>query len=438
MIICQLVTFYLDREQTRIFAPETLDLIEELWNNQPCKYRASRNSFGTCPKSSPSSGATRLVYAMLTAEIDLLQLAKNVRVIRQRLDGNAKIIFVVKVDGYGHGIKDVARVGVNNGIEYLGVANPQEGKELREAGLEVPILVFGPLVKDQLSMIVNFDLSPTITSADTDFISALHQESRSQHTETRVHVNVDTGMGRTGLVPEEVPTFLKQCRRFSSVEVEGIYSHLSVADSLAKEDKVYTKDQISEFRELLQKLNDQNLLPQLRHLANSAGFIQYQNELTADPLNVIRMGTLIYGYPEVEASWTKALKPIFALYSEVAEVRTLPAGSYVSYDRAYRIESSSRIAVLPVGYGDGLDRRLSNRGEVVIRGQRTPVVGKICANHTLVDVSEIERVAPGDRVELIGETITLKEVTRITGAGILEILSSFSDRKIKRIYTGGG
>jgi len=368
------------------------------------------------------------------AEISLSQLDQNIEVVKQQLKEGIKILFVVKLDAYGHGIANVSKLVEKTGLDYLGVTNVLEARIIRSKKVKLPILLLNLAPVKYAKEIVELGIAPTIANHDMKFIWALNKESQLYDTITPIHIKVDTGLGRLGVFPSEVIPLLKKLQNFRYLRVEGIYSHFSAAESGKSADIKYTVNQIAIFRQLLKALKDEDMLPPIRHIANSSGFIQYQDQVTEPPLNMVRLGTLLYGYPEVQRLWTNKIKPIMSLFTEISDIRQLPPNTYVSYGRTYKTTSTKKIAVLPVGYGYGLNRRLSNVGKVYVRGQRAPIIGEICANHTMVDVSGINGVKVGDRVELMGKNLLASELGKEIGAGILEMLAPFAETKIKRVY----
>lgn len=384
-----------------------------------------------CKKTGGFLSIVKEVNTLLWKEVDLSRLARNVEIIKKQVGDKAKILFVAKVDGYGHGLIEVSQVAQKASLDYLAVANLKEAEKLRKEAINIPILVFGPIPpeKESIEDIVNFDITPTITNTNTNFLRALNHKSKSQEVITPIHLNLDTGMGRTGLLLNGLISFVKKVREFHHLQLEGVYSHLSVADSERSRDKRYTLRQISKFREVLHKLKDHDLLPPLRHIGNSAGLIQYQDEVTEPPFNMVRIGTLFYGYPETDREWVYELEPVISVFTRVAEIRKLPPKSYIGYGRNYKTESEKSIAVLSVGYGEGLNRKISGSGKVAINNHKVPIVGEVCANHTMVDVSEIDHVKVGDRVELMGNNIPVNQLSQQTGAGILELLSPFAKKR---------
>ena len=375
---------------------------------------------------------------MQRIEVDLDHLTHNVEIVKRRLDDKIKTAFVVKADGYGHGLVKVARIGEAASLDYLAVSNISSAKKLREVGITTPVLVFGPIYRGEGSVAEMVDLGviPTITSKSISLPEEMDKKSKSRGVTTKVHLNVDTGMGRTGLFPNEVLPLLKRIRELRNLKCEGIYSHLSAADSGNSKDRKYTLNQIEEFRQVLLKIDDEGLLPPLRHLGNSAGFIQYESEVTKPPLNMVRMGSLFYGLPEAEAAWTRELIPTMSVFTRIAEIRELPAGSYVGYRRTSRIREDKEVGVLPMGYADGFNRKMSKNGEVSVNNQKAPVIGKVSANHATIDLSKIDRARVGDRVEIVGRNNSVTELGKKIGASVLELVHPFGVKSYERIYLG--
>jgi len=374
---------------------------------------------------------------LLTVEVDLSNLVRNIEIIKGRLTEDAKVAFVVKADGYGHGLTEVARVGERANLDYLAVSRLDSAKRLRDKGISTPILIFGPVRSEEepAAKMLRLGVTPTITSASGCLPEELSREAKKRGVTAKVHLNVDTGMGRAGLFPKEVLPFLKKISDLENLQAEGIYSHLSAADSDSSEDREYTRNQIESFRGVLGVLKDKGLLPPLRHIGNSAGFIQYENEVTGSPFNMVRLGSLLYGLPEVERPWIRSLSPVMSVFTRISEIRELPAGSFVGYGRSSRIGEDKRVGVLPAGYADGLSRKTSGKGEVVIENRKARIVGKISANHTVVDLSGIDDASVGDRVELIGKTNPASELGEKIGASVLELLAPFGSREVNRIYS---
>ncbi|MBN2306070.1 MAG: alanine racemase, partial [Anaerolineae bacterium] len=341
-------------------------------------------------------------------DIDLGAIARNIHALKAHVGPDVALFAVVKANAYGHGAVEVARTALTSGADRLAVARVMEGVALRHAGITAPILVMNYTPPAEIEAGVAHDLTLTVTErAAAECVSA---QARAQRKTAVVHVKVDTGMGRFGLLPGEVVPFFDLLAKLPGLEIEGIYSHFSVADSA---DKTYTHQQFGIFTDVLQQLAAAGRHIPVRHIANSAATL----DLPAMHLDAVRVGIALYGlYPSDEVGPVVPLQPALALKSRVARVRTLPAGSSISYGRTYITPRAMPVALIPVGYGDGYHRLLSNRGAVLINGQRAPIIGRVCMDQFVVDVSLVESVRVDDPVVLIGRQgaacIRAEEVAR--------------------------
>ncbi len=366
------------------------------------------------------------------AWIDLPRLRSNIALVRDRLPEGVKILFVVKSDAYGHGLVPTARAGIRAGVDQLGVVTVGEGERLRADGIELPILLLGPILPDEVPRAIELGL--TIPVFDREFAARLAREGERLRLRPSVHVKVDTGMGRFGVSVEKAVPLVAGLARIPALRVEGIYTHLSSADSLDPEARAYTIRQIRMFTELLRVLADRSLLPPLRHIANSAGFIQYQEAVTAPPLNMVRIGTLFYGYPEVDAPWVSAVRPVARLTAPVVALRTVQEGEFVGYARSYRAPTPRRVAVIAAGYGTGLPPGLADQGRVWVRGRLVPVVGRIYLDHAVIDVTEVDGVAIGDEVEIVGPHVPADRLAAGIGLEVCELLVPVLSGAEGRVY----
>ena len=365
------------------------------------------------------------------AKVNLQQLAKNIRLVREGLDRRVKLLFVVKGDAYGHGMLHVAKLAEESGVDYLGVSNAAEGEKLRVAGIKLPILIMGPSLDEHARRLVELDFDIAVT--DVGSAQVLDQESQARGVRTSVHVNVDTGMGRSGVFPERaVPIFRALCS-LSHLRIKGVFSHLSTSHLQGVAGRKYTLQQIEKFNQVLGALEKANMLPPLRHIASSYALVRYANAVSQGYFNMVRIGELIYGYNiALNQAWGKEIKPAMSVTTRIVEIREVPAGHYIGYGRTYRTNSPRRVALLPIGYADGLDLRLSNRGEVAVGGRRAPIIGEISMNQTTIDITEVDHVHVGDEVEIIGPQIPVAELAYKAGMEPLELLTSFS--RIRHIY----
>ncbi|RLE14913.1 alanine racemase [Candidatus Aerophobetes bacterium] len=361
-------------------------------------------------------------------EIDLDSIAYNIHQIRKKVGNKTKIMAVMKANAYGHGAVEVAKVAIDAGAQWLAVALVEEAIQLREAGIQSPILILGSTPPDQVHEVIKYNLSQTVCSRE--LIETLSNEAQSWNQTAKVHIKVDTGLGRLGIFPEEVAAFVKESSCLEGIEIEGIFTHFSVAD----EDKAFTELQIKKFKEVISNLEREKIHIPLKHAANSAAVVGFASSY----FNLVRPGIILYGlYPSPEMNRTIPLKPAMSFKTKITYLKRVPAGYSLSYDRTFTTKRKSLIAILPVGYADGYPRALSNKGEVLIKGKRAPVVGMICMDMTLVDVTHIPDVKVGDEVVLFGKQngaqISADEIASKSDLINYEILCGISKR-VPRIY----
>ena len=357
-------------------------------------------------------------------EVDLEAIAENVRLVRQIVGEKVAIMAIVKADAYGHGAIKVAYTALNNGASRLGVACLSEALALRRAGIEAPILVLGYTPPWQARETVEHRVDATVFSLET--AQALSQAALALGQRAHVHVKVDTGMGRLGLLPHDVAPFLEALAALPGLAVEGIFTHFATADSA---DRSHCNEQWRRFSQLLDELERRGLRPPVAHAANSAATLSMPHA----HLDMVRVGIALYGLnPSSEVACPPGFRPALAFKTQVAQVKTVPAGSCVSYGCTYRTPRESRLAVIPVGYADGFRRAPQHWGHVLVRGQRAPIVGRVCMDQTIIDVTSIPGVRQGDEVVLIGaqgqERITADEVAARLGTINYEVVSEILAR----------
>lgn len=332
---------------------------------------------------------------------------------------------VVKADGYGHGAAEVSRAALRSGADWLGIAIPEEGQQLRESGIEVPILVVGLIQPEEAYKVVKFRLAQAVASVE--LLEALDYEARKASASVNVHVKVDTGMGRIGIRPEEVVPFVRKVKAFKNLNLEGVFSHLSSAD---EKDKAFSEHQIELFEHVINKLLAAGIDVPKKHIANSAAVL----DLPQSYYDMVRPGIMIYGlYPSKDVSHSIELKAAMTFKTKVTAIKEVPLGTPISYGRKFVTKKRTKIATLPVGYADGYNRFLSNCGEVVIKGQRVPVIGSVCMDMCMVDASRIEDVRPGDEAILFGEGLHVDELAAKLGTINYEVVCAVSKR-VPRIY----
>ena len=355
------------------------------------------------------------------AEIDLSALRDNLRAARAA--AGCEVMAVVKAGAYGHGLEEVARLLAAEDIAFFGVANVGEARRIAEAGVTTRIYLLGATWSEERAEIVGRDWTPCISSLD----EARHFDAlaRNHGSRLKVHLAVDTGMGRGGFVAEGLPDVLKELEALPNLEIEGIGSHLPSAD----EDEEFTRAQFAQYAEILRSLGGPERF-KWRHLSNSAGLLGYDRECC----NLARPGLMLYGISPLP-DHPVPLRNVMSLKSRVTLVRTLPAGHGVSYGRAFVTTRPTRVATIGIGYGDGYPRHISGNGaDVHIRGRRFPLIGRVTMDQLMVDVTGSE-VAEGDEVELFGPHIRVDEVAAKAGTIAWEILTGITPRVV-RVYQG--
>lgn len=363
------------------------------------------------------------------AEIDLQALRHNLARMRDCATPRQAMLAVVKADAYGHGARVVSRVLSAEGVEYLGVATLEEGLDLRAARIDTPILVFGGCYPGQEKAFVDAHLTPAVLSLDD--LQRLGAFVDAQKMKLAVHLKFDTGMGRVGFLPSELAPLIAALKKNQRIIVEGVMSHLACADVPGSQT---TEQQIGLFRHILAQLRQAQVNPQWVHLANSAGLAAWE----LPECNLARPGIALYGgAPLSEGNAPLGLQPVMRFVTRIAQLRALPTDSGISYGHTHQTQKPSRLAVLPVGYADGYNRLLSNRASVLVHGQRAPLVGRVCMDWIIVDVSVIEGVEVGDPVVLLGrdgeEEIPASEWARLLDTIDYEIFCRI-DRRVPRYY----
>lgn len=331
-------------------------------------------------------------YRPTWAEIDLMALSANLRAIRTRV-GTRPVLAVVKANAYGHGAPGVARALERDGVEILGVALPEEGIELRRAGVSAPILVLGGFTPGQAEAVLQHRLVPAIYRSDQ--VEALSRAAAGRGVQAAVHLKVDTGMGRLGVPPEEVPAFAAVLARAPAIRVTGAFSHLAVADDPVDP---FTRRQIDLFLRSLDAARERGLKPEEIHLANSAAILDHPPAW----LSLVRPGLVLYGYPPSVKVTPLEVRPVLSLKTRIIYIKDVAAGTSLGYGRTFVAARPTRVASLALGYDDGLPRLASNRGHVLLRGRPAPIVGRISMDLTTVDVTDIPGATLGDEVTVLG------------------------------------
>ncbi|MEJ2032559.1 MAG: alanine racemase [Deltaproteobacteria bacterium] len=352
-----------------------------------------------------------MTHSLNRVEIDLAALRHNYQTLQQRAGEGVEVLAMVKADAYGHGLVPVARTLAGAGARTFGVAEIEEGVSLRQAGLEGEIVVLLGALAERLPEVIAHRLSPVVF--EMGLLEELSRLAVQAATRVDVHVKVDVGMGRLGLLPNDLPEFLAKMARLPGVRLAGVSSHLPMAD---RPQAAATREQCRRFQEIAAKIRKDNSELRL-HLANSAALLN----IPETRFDMVRPGIALYGGRASEKAGGEELRPVMSFKSRVLQVKEVPAGTGLSYGHTFVTSRPSKLAILPVGYDDGWLRRLSNRAEVLIRGRRVPLRGTICMNACVADVTDLPEARVGDEVALLGcqgrEAITAGEI-----AGWLETI----------------
>ncbi|MGA2775695.1 MAG: alanine racemase [Candidatus Omnitrophota bacterium] len=364
-------------------------------------------------------------YRPTWAEINLGNLSKNFFKIKKATLVGTKIMVTVKADAYGHGLIPVSRKLVSCGVDFLGVASIDEGILLRKNGIRIPILVMGAVLKEHMNALFIFHLTPTV--CDIAQAVALERKAERLKQPINIHIKVDTGMGRVGVAYYDAEELVKKILKFKLLRVEGLFTHFAFADI----NKKFTNYQTFLFYHLISKLEALGVHIPLAHAANSAGVLDYNNT----HFNMVRPGLAIYGL-YLRNNLKNSLKPVLSLKTKVVFIKRVPEGTGISYGHAYVTSRDTKIATLPIGYGDGYQRNLSNLAPVLIRGKRFKVAGRICMDQMMVDVGGLS-LKVGDEAVLIGSQgkyeISAEELAELSATIPYEVVCGLSNR-IPRVY----
>ena len=360
------------------------------------------------------------------AEIDLGAIEHNLKAIKSRIQGGAKLCAVVKANAYGHGAIAVARKAVEVGADYLAVATLPEALELREAGFLTPILILGLVPPEAAAEIVENDITQAV--CDLGLASSLSAEAKRQGKRAKVHLKVDTGMGRIGVRPEDAGIMAHLIHEYPGIEIEGVFSHFAAADS---RDKSYVQYQLEEFRRAVACMEEYGIHPAIRHIAESAAIL----EIPEAHFDMVRAGIIEYGlWPSDEVTHPVELRQAMRLCAKIAFIKTVQPGESIGYDKQFTAERESRIATLPLGYADGYIRAYGKQGVVELLGKRAPIAGRVCMDQVMIDVTDIPEAEVGDEVTLFGSpTLTTDEAAGWLDTINYEVTCMVSAR-VPRIY----
>ncbi len=362
------------------------------------------------------------------AEINLEDLRHNLQAIKRHLAGRAKVMAVVKADAYGHGSVPVSIALWEFGVDMFGVGDSSEALELRGVGINTPIVILGGIVDEEIERVVKADITPTLHSVQVGQL--VNAEARRQGKVLNVHVMIDTGMGRLGTSPRHALELIEALSKLENLRLEGICSHFSSSPF----DRDFTRNQFAEFQQVVAAAETAGYRIPIRHMANSAGCLLYEE--TA--LDMVRIGGALLGMdPAGVYAEQFGLRPILSFRSQIVFLKWIPKGSPVGYDRTFIAPRDTRVATTPVGYHDGYSYLLSNRGSVIIRGRRVPVIGGVTMDYTMLDVTDLPEVAVGDEIVLIGsqgnETISAVDVAQVIGTNPYEV-TCLLGKRVRRIH----
>lgn len=365
------------------------------------------------------------------AVIDMSRLDKNIKYLKSMIIPDTEFMAVVKANAYGHGLYETARQAIESGATWLGVALPEEGAALRASGIDTNILVLGEIDQEQCEIVAKNNLAQTIAS--TNAADILNSIAGHTKTKVKIHIKLDTGMGRIGFRSwPGLLGLLKQLKYNENLIFDGVLTHFPTADD---NDDCHTIEQIDYFNKMIELIKSENIMPRYIHAANSAALLKYPNA----HYNLVRPGISMYGYlPSNKMNHTSScLLPVLQWETKVTHINTVEDGGNVGYGKNYTAKGKIRVATLPVGYADGYNRKLGNNADVLIRKKRAPVIGTVCMDQMMVDITNVKDVEIGDKVVLLGEQgkecITADELADRCDTISYEILTSISDR-VPRVF----
>jgi len=366
-----------------------------------------------------------MIIRNVWAEVDLSAIGHNIKETKKVLQPDTKLCAVVKANAYGHGAVPVAKAAIEAGADFLAVAMTQEALELRLAGVDVPILILGALTPGHEETVVEYNISQTVP----DFKSAeiLSAAAVKKDKVAKIHLVVETGMNRIGCKVSEAGNLAEAIVALPNVELEGVFSHFAKADA---EDKTYMQRQYDAFAEAIKNIEAKGVCVPIKHIANSAAI----TEAPEVHMNMVRQGITLYGlWPSSEVKRSLNYQPVMSLKAKVVFVKEVPAGEKIGYGCTYETTRTTKVATLPLGYADGISRKLSNRGYVSIRGCKAPIVGRVCMDQMMVDITDIPDVTEGDEAIIFGgNEISIDTVAEWMETINYEVLCLLSDRIPRR------
>lgn len=370
-------------------------------------------------------------YNRVVSEINLDAIAHNTKQIRKIVNDKTDIMVIIKADAYGHGAVEVAKVALYNGASALGVAISDEGIQIRNNNINVPVLILGYTPEAKIDEVIKYNLIQTVFTYE--MAEAISKVAIKLEKIAQIHIKLDTGMNRIGFLPidKSIDDIIK-ISKLKNIEINGIFTHFATSD---EKDKSFTYKQAQIYQNFVNKLEALGLHIPVKHVSNSGAII----DLPEFAFNMVRAGIILYGmYPSEDVDKSKIdLKPAMSLKTQVSYIKEISANSPISYGRTYYTKTNTKIATIPVGYADGYSRALSNKGRVLINGEYANIVGRICMDQFMIDVTHIPNVNIGDDVILIGEqndkAVTAQEIAKLIGTINYEVVCMISKR-IPRVY----
>ena len=395
------------------------------------------NGAGALPRNAPSEQRGRrntkhnqLCYRPTWIEVDLNAIRHNFLQIRKHTGKDTAILVPVKANAYGHGMLETCDTLVRSGVDYLGVGTIDEAIFLRRNGfVKTPILMLGSVLTSVVEHIVRNNITQTV--GDMRLARAIDKCAGRIGKKARVHIKIDTGMGRIGIWHEDAIRLISKISRLGNVKIEGIFSHFPSAD----EDRLLTHRQIKYFLSLLQDVKRAGINITYSHMANSMAVVDYKDS----HMNLIRPGLMIYGLSPKPGAFSGkiSLKPALCLKSKIVFIKNVPPGRKISYGGTHITTCHTKIATVPIGYGDGLNRRLSNNGKVLVGGKKAPIIGMVCMDQVMIDLKHIDHAKTGDEVVIIGSQnnlrISAEEIAKLCDTIPYEVVCWF-DKRIARKY----
>ncbi|HOE63691.1 MAG TPA: alanine racemase [Candidatus Sumerlaeota bacterium] len=370
-----------------------------------------------------------IIYRPTIAAISLDAVKHNIQAIQKKVGAACQVMAVVKANAYGHGMAQVAQASLEAGAARIGVATVDEAAILRDLKIKAPILVMGPALLEHAEFFIARNISAAVGSIEA--ARAFGRAARKLGKKARIHIKTDTGMGRFGFWWENLAALLPEIKKIRGLHLEGCFTHFATSDIA---DYAYTKWQHENFKKLLDSAARQKIRFDIIHAANSGAIMQHPETYH----DCVRAGVMLYGMlPDQKTKPTVPIKPVMTLTTRLVEIRQHPKGRCISYGCTWQTPRASRIGILPIGYGDGYSRKFSNKGQVLIRGRRAPIVGRVCMDQTLVDLSAIPEAQIGDRVLLWGENelgvLKVEEAAKWMGTITYEVTCALGAR-IPRVY----